>query len=98
MIEVTVTSVILPFLCLKCLKCEEITKNAKIREQLAEQGKKCACGHFDIPDAEVSDEMLADMQIQLEQTNKNIKVLEATIETLENDIRIYHNLLGLSIR
>jgi hypothetical protein len=62
------------------------------------QGKKCACGHLDIPDAEVSDEMLADMQIQLEQTNKNIKVLEATIETLENDIRIYHNLLGLSIR
>ena len=100
MIEVTVTSVILPFLCLKCLKCEEITKNPKIREPLAEQGKKCACGHLDIPESEdnSADEMLADMQIQLEQANKNIKVLEATIETLENDIRIYHNLLGLSIR
>ena len=62
------------------------------------RGKKCACGHLDIPDAEVSDEMLADMQIQLEQANKNIKFLEATIETLESAIRIYCNLLRLSIR
>ena len=53
-----------------------------------------------VPESEdnSADEMLADMQIQLEQANKNIKVLEATIETLENDIRIYHNLLRLSIR
>jgi len=64
------------------------------------QGKKCACGHLDIPESEdnSADEMLADMQIQLEQANKNIKFLEATIETLESAIRIYCNLLRLSIR
>ena len=94
MIEVTVTSVILPFLCLKCLKCEEITKNAKIRE--------CTQATEDesVPESEdnSADEMLADMQIQLEQANKNIKFLEATIETLESAIRIYRNLLRLSIR
>ena len=44
------------------------------------QGKKCACGHLDIPDAEVSaDEMLADMQIQLEQANN--KIAEMTIQS-----------------
>jgi len=96
MIEVTVTSVILPFLCLKCLKCEEITKNAKIREPLAEQGKKCACGHFDIPDAEVSDEMLADMQIQLERAQVDVRILkeiqgldEALIQDLKKQIELY---------
>jgi hypothetical protein len=91
-----VTSVILPFLCLKCLKCEEITKNAKIREPLAEQGKKCACGHFDIPDAEVSDEMLADMQIQLERAQVDVRILkeiqgldEALIQDLKKQIELY---------
>jgi hypothetical protein len=96
MIEVTVTSVILPFLCLKCLKCEEITKNAKIREPLAEQGKKCACGHLDIPDAEVSAEMLADMQIQLERAQVDVRILkeiqgldEALIQDLKKQIELY---------
>ena len=65
-----------------CLECTQATENESIPES----------------EDNSADEMLADMQIQLEQANKNIKVLEATIETLENDIRIYHNLLRLSIR
>jgi len=96
MIEVTVTSVILPFLCLKCLKCEEITKNAKIREPLAEQGKKCACGHLDIPEVEDSDEMLSDMQLQLERAQADVRILkevqgldEALIQDLKKQIELY---------
>ena len=92
MIEVTVTSVILPFLCLKCLKCEEITKNAKIREctQATEDESVLESGDNS------ADEMLADMQIQLEEAQADVRILkeiqgldEALIQDLKKQIELY---------
>ena len=67
---------------LLCRECTQATENESVPESVDNS----------------ADEMLADMQIQLEQANKNVEVLEATIETMESDIRVYRDLLGLSIR
>ena len=60
------------------------------------QGKKCACGHLDIPEVEDSDEMLADMQIQLERAQEEVRNLkeiqgleEALIQDLKKQIELY---------
>jgi len=62
------------------------------------QGKKCACGHLDIPESEdnSADEMLADMQIQLEEAQADVRILkevqgldEALIQDLKKQIELY---------
>jgi len=60
------------------------------------QGKKCACGHLDIPEVEDSDEMLADMQLQLKGAQVDVRILkeiqgldEALIQDLKKQIELY---------
>ena len=86
--------------CSKCGNLDDTSAHTVVLPEFLCRECTQATENESVPESEdnSADEMLADMQIQLEQANKNIKVLEATIETLENDIRIYHNLLGLSIR
>ena len=87
----------------ECSKCGNLDNTSARTVVLPEfLCRECtqAAENESVPESEdnSADEMLADMQIQLEQANKNIKFLEATIETLESAIRIYRNLLRLSIR